>query len=262
MPAEHAEGLARGARRHRRPEKDHVRPVLLFLFPAPPTLTPAPSPRSASAKTHEPLRLVLAPGATPASALYSSLAQAAFPNVVQAGHLQPDLNSAAAPVSKSPLTLNVDTTLGAAPPSSSSSSASSPSPSAARAAPASASPGGAGSLTAQRFARLPIGSRIEVSPSSWEVARDTARLVGGTAGGAGLVVDYGDAKAFGRSWRVRLLLSLVLLVCAVYLSGDRELTRRACRCRASASTRSSTRSPSRATRTSRPTSTSATSPSR
>ncbi|GAA5936039.1 hypothetical protein JCM3775_003563 [Rhodotorula graminis] len=153
----------------------------------------------ASAKTHEPLRLVLAPGATPASALYTSLAQAAFPNVVQAGHLQPDLNSAAAPVSKSPLTLNVDTTLGAPPRSAS--SPSSPAPSAARAAPPASTPGGAGSLTAQRFARLPIGSRIEVSPSSWEVARDTARLVGGPAGGAGLVVDYGDAKAFGRSWR-------------------------------------------------------------
>ncbi|GAA5848813.1 hypothetical protein JCM9279_002952 [Rhodotorula babjevae] len=152
----------------------------------------------ASAKTHEPLRLVLAPGPTPASALYSSLAQAAFPNVVQAGHLQPDLNSAAAPVSKSPLTLNVDTTLGASPPPASPHS--SAPPSGARAPPAS-SPGGAGSLTAQRFARLPIGSRIEVSPSSWEVARDTARLVGGQAGGAGLVVDYGDAKAFGRSWR-------------------------------------------------------------
>ncbi|KPV77291.1 uncharacterized protein RHOBADRAFT_33470 [Rhodotorula graminis WP1] len=99
----------------------------------------------------------------------------------------------------SPLTLNVDTTLGAPPRSAS--SPSSPAPSAARAAPPASTPGGAGSLTAQRFARLPIGSRIEVSPSSWEVARDTARLVGGPAGGAGLVVDYGDAKAFGRSWR-------------------------------------------------------------
>lgn len=29
------------------------------------------------------------------------------------------------------------------------------------------------------------------------------KLLGGEKGGAGLVVDYGDAKAFGRSWRVR-----------------------------------------------------------
>ncbi|GAA6050042.1 hypothetical protein JCM3770_001929 [Rhodotorula araucariae] len=143
----------------------------------------------ASSATHSPLRLVLAPGATPASALYTSLAQAAFSGVLERGHLQPDLNSAAAPVVKSPLTLNVDTTLGYAAPA--------PVP-----GPATEAVVGAGSLTAQRFARLPIGSRIEVSPASWEVARDVARLVGGGgAGGAGLVVDYGDGKAFGRSWR-------------------------------------------------------------
>ncbi|TNY18197.1 S-adenosyl-L-methionine-dependent methyltransferase [Rhodotorula diobovata] len=154
----------------------------------------------ASPTKHEPLRLVLAPGATPASALYTSLAQAAFPGIVQRGHLQPDLHPAAAPAGKSPLTLNVDTTLGASPPSPSPTPSPSPSPAPAS-TPASSTPPPATSLTAQRFARLPIGSRIEVSPASWEVARDTARLVGGPAGGAGLVVDYGDAKAFGRSWR-------------------------------------------------------------
>ncbi|BGP47040.1 hypothetical protein JCM10450v2_002892 [Rhodotorula kratochvilovae] len=152
---------------------------------------------------HPPLRLVLAPGATPASALYTSLAQAAFAGVLERGHLQPDLNSAAAPPRKSPLTLNVDTTLGFAPPAAA--------PAAGLEVGSEGEEGkatGAGSLTAQRFARLPIGSRIEISPASWEVARDVARLVGGGGGGAqggpggaGLVVDYGDAKAFGRSWR-------------------------------------------------------------
>ncbi|BGP00787.1 hypothetical protein RTG_01091 [Rhodotorula toruloides ATCC 204091] len=127
----------------------------------------------------EPLRLVLAPNATPASALYTSLAHAIYPSAQR----QPDLASAA-PAPKSAL-LNVDTTLGA--------SSAPPAPS-----------GKEGSLIAQRFARLPIGSRLEVSPSSWEIARDLARVVAGPEGGkggAGLVVDYGDAKAFGRSWR-------------------------------------------------------------
>ncbi|BGO90588.1 hypothetical protein NBRC10512_002644 [Rhodotorula toruloides] len=128
----------------------------------------------------EPLRLVLAPNATPASALYTSLAQAIYPSAQR----QPDLASAA-PATKSPL-LNVDTTLGAS------------------SAPHTTPAGKEGSLIAQRFARLPIGSRLEVSPSSWEIARDLARVVAGPEGGrggAGLVVDYGDAKAFGRSWR-------------------------------------------------------------
>lgn len=43
---------------------------------------------------------------------------------------------------------------------------------------------------------------MEISPASWEVARGMGQLLTGKAGGAGLVVDYGDAKAFGRSWRV------------------------------------------------------------
>ncbi|GAA6019158.1 hypothetical protein JCM10207_006565 [Rhodosporidiobolus poonsookiae] len=156
----------------------------------------------------DPLRLVLAPSPTPASALYSSLAALAAPSV--AHQLQPDLNSAApkrlTPTPGLGAALNVDTTLGfpPSPPSPSSLSSSSPAPP----GPAAAALDPAHSLTAQRFARLPIGSRIEVSPSSWEVARDVAALIGSAegearegAGGAGLVVDYGDAKAFGRSWR-------------------------------------------------------------
>lgn len=58
------------------------------------------------------------------------------------------------------------------------------------------------SPTLSRFARLPVGSRMEISPACWEVARGVGKLLGGAKGGAGLVVDYGDDKAFGRSWRV------------------------------------------------------------
>lgn len=47
---------------------------------------------------------------------------------------------------------------------------------------------------------------MEISPASWEVGKGMARLLDGSAGGAGLVVDYGDEKAFGRSWRVRGIL--------------------------------------------------------
>ncbi|GAA5870620.1 hypothetical protein JCM8547_002064 [Rhodosporidiobolus lusitaniae] len=171
------------------------------------------SPNTIVTPTTPSLRLVLAPSPTPASALYSSLAQAAFPNAPQT----PDILSAspaARPSAISAAALNVDTTLGfnPSPPAPSRPSPSSPSASAAPPSPSLLN--STASLTAQRFARLPLGSRIEVSPASWEIARDVARLVSGRgeegegkegsgkgAGGAGLVVDYGDAKAFGRSWR-------------------------------------------------------------
>lgn len=134
---------------------------------------------SVSAEKKEPLRLVLSPTPTPASSLYSSLGALAKSSTTSS----PTLHSAA------PL-LNVDTTQ---PPAYSPYS------------PPSAKPkegGGEANLTAQRFARLPQGSRLEISPSSYEVARGFAKLIEGEKGGAGLVVDYGDAKAFGRSWRV------------------------------------------------------------
>ncbi|GAA5989382.1 hypothetical protein JCM11641_004206 [Rhodosporidiobolus odoratus] len=154
-----------------------------------------------TSKSTEPLRLVLSPTPTPASTLYSTLAQLAFPSV---GHQQiPDLLHSA-PAARKPGQvgagfLNVDTTLGVQPPS----TPSTPSPLAdsdsgeTGATPAAA----AGSLIAKRFARLPLGSRLEVSPASWEIARDLAKLAAGKRGGAGLVVDYGDSKGFGRSWR-------------------------------------------------------------
>ncbi|GAA5900692.1 hypothetical protein JCM6882_000941 [Rhodosporidiobolus microsporus] len=141
-------------------------------------------PKAVTTPSTPSLRLVLAPSPTPASAMYSMMGQLAASSGVQA---QPDLLSASPAPKKAPSPLNVDTTLGASGP---------PSPSPTAPGPQAL---GAASLTAQRFARLPIGSRIEVSPASWEIARDVAQLIG--AKGAGLVVDYGDAKAFGRSWR-------------------------------------------------------------
>ncbi|TFY83799.1 hypothetical protein EWM64_g226 [Hericium alpestre] len=57
------------------------------------------------------------------------------------------------------------------------------------------------SSSSPRFQRLPVGSRIEVSPSSFKIARKVGELVGGDTLGCALVVDYGDDKAFGNSFR-------------------------------------------------------------
>lgn len=113
-----------------------------------------------------PLRLVLAPTPTPASTLYTRLSTAAKDPT---------------PLSTS---LSFDSTL-PPPKSTSQTSTQSVSP------------------TLSRFDRLPVGSRMEISPASWEVVRGLGKLVNdGPKGGAGLVVDYGDGKGFGRSWRV------------------------------------------------------------
>ncbi|KAM0788941.1 hypothetical protein ACM66B_003016 [Microbotryomycetes sp. NB124-2] len=122
--------------------------------------------------TREPLRLVLSPGPTPASMLYTRLStMAANDSASPSDQRQQQLNR-----SKD---LNFDTTL---PPAHS--------PKQQHVSP-----------TLSRFARLPIGSRIEISPASWEIARDLGKTLQGPQGGAGLIIDYGDAKAFGRSWR-------------------------------------------------------------
>ncbi|KDN48720.1 hypothetical protein RSAG8_02707, partial [Rhizoctonia solani AG-8 WAC10335] len=52
-----------------------------------------------------------------------------------------------------------------------------------------------------RFSKVPDGSRVEVSPASWGIARATGELISGGGGGAGLVIDYGDDRAFGASFR-------------------------------------------------------------
>ncbi|CAE7144243.1 unnamed protein product [Rhizoctonia solani] len=52
-----------------------------------------------------------------------------------------------------------------------------------------------------RFSSVPDGSRIEVSPTSWGIARTIGELISGGGGGAGLIIDYGDDRAFGSSFR-------------------------------------------------------------
>ncbi|KAF8604148.1 DUF185-domain-containing protein [Ceratobasidium sp. AG-I] len=56
-------------------------------------------------------------------------------------------------------------------------------------------------LSSPRFAKLPVGSRIEVSPASWGIARTMGELINAPGGGTGLVIDYGDDRAFGSSFR-------------------------------------------------------------
>lgn len=129
------------------------------------------------AKT-EPLRLVLAPNPTPASTLYTRIAE----NLTKEPPAKPNLGAA----------LSFDSTL---PPTSPAAPGSAVPPAHAAAAAQDVSP------TLARFARLPQGSRMEISPASWEVAKGLGELLSGPKGGAGLVVDYGDVKAFGRSWR-------------------------------------------------------------
>ncbi|KAL8277861.1 hypothetical protein RQP46_009680 [Phenoliferia psychrophenolica] len=119
-----------------------------------------------------PLRLVLSPNPTPASTMYTRMSTIA---------------SSPPPNSNISSSLSFDTTLPPPPPPS-------PSPSTEEGTPPI-------SQTLSRFARLPVGSRMEISPACWEVARGVGNLLQGPKGGAGLVVDYGDEKAFGRSWR-------------------------------------------------------------
>ncbi|KAG9015939.1 hypothetical protein FRB90_004115 [Tulasnella sp. 427] len=50
-----------------------------------------------------------------------------------------------------------------------------------------------------RFANLPTGSRIEVSPASFKIAHQVGNLI--QKGGAALVVDYGGPQLYGNSFR-------------------------------------------------------------
>ncbi|KAJ8503410.1 hypothetical protein ONZ45_g10887 [Pleurotus djamor] len=53
-----------------------------------------------------------------------------------------------------------------------------------------------------RFASLPPGSKLEVSPASFKVSRTIGELIAASSkGGSALVVDYGGDKAFGDSFR-------------------------------------------------------------
>ena len=62
--------------------------------------------------------------------------------------------------------------------------------------------------SSQRFQKLPVGSRIEVSPASFRIARRIGEILSSQHDGAehvagcALVMDYGDDNVFGDSFRV------------------------------------------------------------
>ncbi|KAI8980089.1 DUF185-domain-containing protein [Trametes punicea] len=62
-------------------------------------------------------------------------------------------------------------------------------------------------LSSTRFQKLPVGSRIEVSPASFKIARQLGELLydaesnGSRSAGSALIVDYGGEKAYGNSFR-------------------------------------------------------------
>lgn len=64
-------------------------------------------------------------------------------------------------------------------------------------------------LSSPRFKKLPVGSRIEVSPASFKIARQIGELLhdattdGSRSAGSALIVDYGGNKVYGNSFRVR-----------------------------------------------------------
>ncbi|OCH86620.1 DUF185-domain-containing protein [Obba rivulosa] len=62
-------------------------------------------------------------------------------------------------------------------------------------------------LSSRRFEKLPVGSRIEISPAGFKIARKIGELVrtnevaGADPAGCALIVDYGGEKAYGSSFR-------------------------------------------------------------
>ncbi|KAH9856636.1 DUF185-domain-containing protein [Lenzites betulinus] len=62
-------------------------------------------------------------------------------------------------------------------------------------------------LSSKRFQTLPVGSRIEVSPASFKIARQLGDLLydkhskEDQSAGCALIVDYGGEKAYGNSFR-------------------------------------------------------------
>ncbi|EMD34005.1 hypothetical protein CERSUDRAFT_141431 [Gelatoporia subvermispora B] len=62
-------------------------------------------------------------------------------------------------------------------------------------------------LSSPRFEKMPVGSRIEVSPASFKIMRQIGELVqtsesaGAAPAGCALIVDYGGEKAYGSSFR-------------------------------------------------------------
>lgn len=63
-------------------------------------------------------------------------------------------------------------------------------------------------LSSQRFLKLPVGTRVEVSPAAFKIAHRVGELVQAeqdipASAGSALIVDYGGEKAYGNSFRVR-----------------------------------------------------------
>lgn len=63
--------------------------------------------------------------------------------------------------------------------------------------------------TSPRYLGIPVGGRVEISPESWQVMRSLGEVVSGGkdvkdggAGGAALVIDYGQDGASSNSFRV------------------------------------------------------------
>ncbi|KAI0368764.1 DUF185-domain-containing protein [Pilatotrama ljubarskyi] len=62
-------------------------------------------------------------------------------------------------------------------------------------------------LSSARFQKLPVGSRIEVSPASFKIARKLSELLhdaesdGSHSAGSALIIDYGGEKVYGNSFR-------------------------------------------------------------
>ncbi|KAI1797014.1 S-adenosyl-L-methionine-dependent methyltransferase [Ganoderma leucocontextum] len=62
-------------------------------------------------------------------------------------------------------------------------------------------------LSSPRFLKLPVGSRIEVSPAAFKIARQIGELLhdrasdGSRSAGSALIVDYGGNKVYGNSFR-------------------------------------------------------------
>ncbi|TFK90509.1 DUF185-domain-containing protein [Polyporus arcularius HHB13444] len=59
-------------------------------------------------------------------------------------------------------------------------------------------------LSSPRFQKLPVGSRVEVSPASFKMARQVAELLhedSVRSAGSALIVDYGGDRAYGNSFR-------------------------------------------------------------
>jgi len=74
-------------------------------------------------------------------------------------------------------------------------------------------------LSSTRFGELPAESFLEVSPTAFRIARKVGELLTSgqpedenpPMGGCGLIIDYGGAKAYGDSLRVREIYPMKLI---------------------------------------------------